>query len=138
MSLATYDAITASAATGRKSAVRAQQAWIYLIGRAVNRQLVRYGDLAELMGYSDNRPLSPILGHLMHYCSQYGLPPITVIVVNRDGSPGEGFTDVPRVEFDRAREDVFAHEWFHMPPPSIEDLAAAWKKATGIKRTSDV
>jgi hypothetical protein len=112
-----------------RSAIRALQGWQYLISKARNRQLVRYEDLAGIMGYSDNRPLFPILGHIMYYCDQEGLPPLTIIVVNDDGTPGEGFTQVPREEFDRQREETFAKDWFSIYPPTPEEFTAAWDAA---------
>jgi len=39
-----------SAATGEKAPTRALQAWQFLVGKASNRQTVRYGDLAKLLG----------------------------------------------------------------------------------------
>ena len=126
----TFDDITNAAESGKKSSVRALQAWQYLIARASNRQLVRYGELAKIMGYSDNRPLTPILGHIMYYCSQHDLLPLTVIVVNQDGTPGEGFTETPRTEFDSTRERVFDYPWFTVFPPSPLEFKESWDVAT--------
>lgn len=112
-----------------RSGIRALQGWQYLIPKAHNRQLVRYKELAMIMGYSDNRPLTPILGHIMFYCEQESLPPLTIIVVNDNGTPGDGFTQVPRAEFDRQREETFAYNWFSMYPPSPEDFTTAWDEA---------
>ena len=44
-----FDEVTNKAETGRKSAVRALQAWQYLIGKAANRQIVKYDEFRELM-----------------------------------------------------------------------------------------
>ncbi|MEW6618882.1 MAG: hypothetical protein AB1422_05985 [bacterium] len=111
---------------GEKSAIRALQAWQFLAGKANNRQTVRYGDLANLMGYADNRPLSSILGHIMYFCNQNNLPPLTIIVVNKDGTPGEGFTDAVPDEFHKKREDVFLYDWFGTLPPTIQEFQEAW------------
>jgi len=112
-----------------RSAIRALQAWQYLISKARNRQLVRYGELADLMGYTDNRPLSSILGHIMYYCQQEVLPPLTIIVVNNDGTPGEGFTQVPREQFDAQRETTFGFDWFSIYPPTPAEFTIAWDAA---------
>jgi hypothetical protein len=61
----TFNDLVNDTETGKKAAIRALQAWQFLISKASNRQLVRYGDLATVMGYADNRPLSQILGHLI-------------------------------------------------------------------------
>jgi hypothetical protein len=109
-----------------RSAIRALQGWQYLISKACNRQLVRYDHLRGIMGYQDNRPLFPILGHIMYYCQQEGLPPLTIIVVNEDGTPGEGFNQFERTEFDRQRERTFTYDWFAIYPPSPEEFTEAW------------
>lgn len=81
------------------------------------------------LGYSDSRPLPSILEHIMVYCQQQDLPPLTIIVVNQDGTPGEGFTAASRHEFDRKREEVFSFDWFGIRPPSIEEFKQAWNLA---------
>lgn len=110
---------------GWRSSVRALQAWQFLIGKAYNRQLVKYGEIAKVLGYTDNRPLTHILGQIMYYCQQEGLPPLTIIVVNQDGTPGGGFTQVPRDDFDREREITFAYDWFSIMPPTPHEFDAA-------------
>ena len=116
---------TEATEVGRKSAVRALQAWQFLIAKAASRQIIRYKDLRVMMGYADDRPLFPILGHVMQLCSQWEIPPLTVIVVNNDGTPGSGFTEIPRNEFDAKREDVFAYDWYGIVPPTVEEFASA-------------
>jgi len=115
-----------AAETGKKSAIRALQAWQYLIAKASNRQLVRYTELAEMMGYTDSRPLPKILGCIMCYCSQQNLPPLTIIVVSKEGIPGEGFTDAKPEEFHRKREAVFDFNWYDVFPPTVEELHQAF------------
>jgi hypothetical protein len=61
----------------------------------------------------------------MYLCGDDKLPPLTIIVVNQDGTPGPGFTDVPREEFDRSREEVFGYDWFGLVPPTCEEFQAA-------------
>lgn len=126
----TFDQITEIADTGDKSQYRALQAWQYLIAHATNRQIVRYGELAKMMGYKGSRPLNSILWHIMYSCSQNDLPPLTIIVVNQDGKPGKGFTETPRDEVDRKREDVFEFEWYGVFPPTPSEFKQSWDKAT--------
>jgi putative restriction endonuclease len=109
----------------KKSAVRALQVWQFLLGKARNRQLVKYGEIAELLGYTDNRPLSHILGQIMYYCQHEGLPPLTVIVVNQEGAPGDGFTQVQRDTLDQNRECTFGYDWFSIVPPTPAEFDAA-------------
>jgi len=122
---------TTKAPKGKKAAVRALQAWQFLIAKASRREIIRYEHLRLVMGYRNDRPLSTILGHVMHLCSEWRLPPLTIIVVNQDGTPGPGFTEVPRAEFDQERERVYDQDWFSIVPPSIEQFHQAWVNAHG-------
>ncbi len=65
-----FDTIVSSAESGMKSAIRACQAWQYLIGKASNRQISRYEELRELMGYPTSNPLGGILGCIMSIASR--------------------------------------------------------------------
>lgn len=118
-----------AAETGKKSAIRALQAWQYLIGKAANRQIVKYEELRILMEYPTSNPLASILGCIMHYCDQKDLPPLTIIVVNRHGIPGEGFTAENLENYHQRREDVFNYNWFAIVPPSIAELQQAREQA---------
>jgi hypothetical protein len=69
-----FDDVTNQAETGDKSAVRALQAWQYLIGKASNRQIVQYEELRQLMGYPTSNPLGSILGCIMFYCQHNDSP----------------------------------------------------------------
>ena len=131
----TFNELVSGANTGKKSVIRAVQAWQYLIAKATNRQLVRYDELAALMSYSDNRPLSHILNYIMVYCAQNDLPPLTGIVVNKDGTPGPGFTEVSRLHLDRKREEVFSIKWFEIAPPSIQEFENAYQVSKRTRTT---
>jgi len=120
-----FEDLVNKAETGRKSAIRALQAWQYLIAKAVNRQIVRYDELRKLMGYSDNRPLNHILGCIMYYCQQNDLPPLTLIVVNQKGIPGEGFTAEELKNYHETRERVFNFPWYEIVPPTVDEFEQA-------------
>jgi putative restriction endonuclease len=124
-----FNAETDSKPVGEKSAVRALQAWQYLIGKAVNRQIVQYEELRILMEYPTSNPLTPILGCIMNYCEQHDLPPLTLIVVNKSGIPGEGFTAEKNEDYHQRREDVFNFSWFKLVPPTVEELNLARKNS---------
>jgi hypothetical protein len=114
------------AAVGEKSAIRALQAWQYLIGDAVERRIPRYEDLRELMEYTDDRPLTSILSCIMWYCEQNELPPLTIIVVNRFGVPGPGFSTERAENYHQRGEDVFNYPWYRMVPPTVAELREAY------------
>ena len=124
-----FNDLTESADTGRKSAVRALQAWQYLIGKAANRQIVQYEELRILMDYPTSNPLAFVLGCIMYYCQNNNLPPLTLLVVNRTGVPGDGFTAEVLNNYHQRREDVFNYEWFKLVPPSIDELQEARENA---------
>jgi len=124
-----FDDVTNEAKTGKKSAVRALQAWQYLIGKAANRQIVKYDELRVLMGYPTNRPLTSILGCIMFFCEQNDLLPLTIIVVNRHGVPGKGFTAEEMEDYHQKREDVFNYNWFKIIPPTIDEFQEAREQA---------
>jgi hypothetical protein len=123
-----FNQMTEEAGAGEKSAVRALQAWQYLIGKATNRQIVQYKELRILMDYQTSNPLTPALGCIMFYCEQNDLPPLTLIVVNKAGIPGEGFTVEQIEDYHQRREDVFNFPWFKLVPPTVAELSAARKK----------
>jgi hypothetical protein len=127
----TFDELVNSAETGKKFVIRAVQAWQYLIAKASNRQIVRYDELASLMGYSDSRPLSHILNFIMVYCAQNELPPLTGIVVNKDGTPGPGFT-AAAADLDAKREEIYSTTWFRIAPPSVADFERAYDISRGV------
>ena len=114
-----------SAGSGRKSAILALQAWQYLICKAADRQIVQYDDLRELMEYPTSNPLRWVLHCIMEYCQQNELPPLTLLVVNRSGVPGGGFTAEDPDNFQQRREEVFDFPWFRVVPPSIDDFQRA-------------
>ena len=114
-----------SAEGGRKSAIRALQAWQYLIDKAAARQIVQYDELRMLMEYPTSNPLGVILHCIMRYWQQKELPPLTLLVVNRSGVPGGGFTAEDRANYHQRREEVFNFPWFRVVPPSIDDFQGA-------------
>lgn len=111
-----------------KSSERALQMWQILISAAHNRQTLTYGQMSELVDLGPASTggvvVSQHLGLLLYYCKLNNLPPITVLVVNKNtGRPGEGLTTLEELNQDRER--VFNHEWFKLRPLRIEDLEAA-------------
>lgn len=124
-----------------KHPARAVQAWIILVGAAMNRQTLTYLGLSQLM-YRRNAAgvLDKVLGHVAFYCIEKGLPPLTAIVVGKGrGTPGQ---DIPleMASLDGARERVYAYDWFDQYPPTEIELVAAMKagmaSATAVEPAS--
>ena len=110
----------------RKMNHRALQVWQILLSAAHNRQIITYKMLAEIMGYERPGVYGRILKHLLYYCDQNKLPPLTVLIVSKaKGKPGAGFITAENV--DKAREKVFNYNWFAVYPPAAETLSEAYK-----------
>ncbi len=79
--------------------------------------------------------LDKILGHIAYFCEFYephSLPPLTSIVVGKSrGTPGR---DIPvdRDQIDQLKEDVYEYDWYNVCPPTLEELANAFR--TGMEQ----
>ena len=105
-----------------RPAWRALQAWQILISKASDSSIITYGDLANMMGYTDAHHLDYILSHIQYYCQQDGLPLLNSIVVNQEtGLPGEGITVKPE-QIPLIHMQVFRQNWFDIVPPTISQL----------------
>lgn len=111
---------------------RAVQIWQILVGMAHTRRTTTYKELASLLGYAGAGVLGRQLGHIMFFCAQNELPPLTALVVNAEtGLPGEGLET--KGELHREREQVFNFNWYALVPPSAEDYERAWQSAENNK-----
>lgn len=110
---------------------RAQQIWLILIGKALNRQLTTYKEVSLLLGYKGSGTLAETLGHIAYFCQQNQLPALTTLVVNEvTGEPGEGIP-LQRENINWERADVFDYDWFEIIPPTPEELKEAWEIGEG-------
>ena len=104
---------------------RAQQAWFILIGCARNRQTLTYSMLGESMNFGSPHALGPILDYLWRYCRINELPPLTILVVNKNtGTPSSGMGEFTADQ----QEAVFGFDWYGVIPPTPEELEAAFKR----------
>ena len=107
---------------------RATQIWQALVSKAHNRQTMAYSHLAEMLGYGGSGTLGRQLGHIMFFCAQNQLPPLTVLVVNSEtGLPGEGFQHGSEIHV--LKENVYSYNWFNLVPPSEQDFIHSWETA---------
>lgn len=115
---------------------RALQAWTILVSAAKNRQTLTYKGLSILM-YGKNAAgvLDRILGHIAYFCEFYeprSLPPLTTIVVNEtSGTPGSAIP-VELDDIEQLKSQVYAFDWYDVFPPSLEELATAFRR--GMER----
>lgn len=106
-----------------KNSERAWQVWPLLTFAAVHRQLLTYDILARHTGMHA-AGFGPILEHIQSYCLEHGLPPLTVIVVNKaSGRPGEGF--VAASDLPQAFLNVFDYDWNSTSCPLPDALTKA-------------
>lgn len=72
----------------------------FLLKKALTRETATYEEIALKFGLPSSgnglgASLSPKLGHLLTWCKERGLPPISVLVVRKSGAqaglPGRGF-----------------------------------------------
>lgn len=106
---------------------RALQIWQILISKAANRQVATYQELEKILGFKGAGVFAQILGHIMYYCDQNDLPPLTALVVKKDkGVPGAGLRTSK--DINAQREEVFRYEWFRDIPPTPAQLKDAYTK----------
>lgn len=111
-----------------KAAWRALQIWQILISLAYNWQNITYGQLAEMIEHNSPHTMNVLLEPIMRYCIQEDLPPLTVLVINNEtGKPGAGIEwDTEKYPTENiARMAVFKRQWFHIIPPTAEELRNA-------------
>lgn len=90
---------------------RAGRAWPILTSVASRHTSITYGELAGRIGLSHHRPIRYVLGEIQDYCTDRGLPPLTIVVVHKeDRRPGEGFIGWNRPLNERYGA-VYAHRW---------------------------
>lgn len=108
-------------ATNSTTRTRAVQIYLILIGAAHRREILTYQMVAERLGYKGSGVLDRQLGHLMYWCDENGLPPLTVLVVNKKtGLPGPGL--ILSADLNADREGVFQFNWYSIVPPTAAEL----------------
>lgn len=109
---------------------RAVIAWPVLTETAANESTITYAALAQHLGIHA-RPIRFVLGVIQDYCMEEKLPPLTILVVNQHGIPGEGFIAWDIDDFPTGYRRVYAEPWNEVPNPfgfaktgtTLEELA---------------
>jgi putative restriction endonuclease len=90
---------------------RACKTWQILVSLAPHGRLITYEELAKELGThyrADRFVLEPI----QDYCLKNGLPPLTILVVNKQtNKPGAGFTAWSHDNLREGRTEVRNHDW---------------------------
>lgn len=89
---------------------RACAAWPVLIQVAKNRDTISYGKLGDEIGVH-HRAIRYVLGLIQDYCLSENLPPLTILVVNGSGRPGDGFIAHDLNDFNGGLSYVWDYDW---------------------------
>lgn len=111
---------------------RAARVWPILVEAAKSSGTVSYGFLAKKLG-THHRPIRFVLSEIQDYCLEEKLPPITILVVNQRGVPGEGFIAWDVDDLEHGFQKVYSYPWDSVENPfqfalggaTVESLATA-------------
>lgn len=95
---------------------RARRAWPVLVERASERSTITYGELGRTIGVH-HRAIRFVLGVIQDYCLEERLPPLTIIVVNASGKPGNGFIAYDLMYFQDGLGEVYDFDWSSVENP---------------------
>lgn len=96
---------------------KAALTWPILVERATSKNTITYGELAEKLG-THTRPLKFPLTEIQNYCAENDLAPLSILVVTKDGKPGEGFKEWITGSFEADLATVFEENW-NFPNPFV-------------------
>lgn len=101
---------------------RASQAWAVLAWAARHRQTMTYQQLGQVTGMH-TAGLGMVLEPIQAYCVARNLPPLTVLVVQKDtGLPGSGFSAAQAVQVATDQSKVFEYDWLKHGNPQVAGL----------------
>jgi putative restriction endonuclease len=117
---------------------RAYRAWPILACVAQNKKRIKYGELAKELRLRHHRPVTHVLEKIQNYCLGEKLPPLTILVENKKGVVGKGFTAWDIDDLDTGLQKVYAFDWSEVQNPfrfasegaSPEDISSALAKRT--------
>jgi len=91
-------------------AQRAFDAWNVLVDCAKNRRAISYGMLAGAIGIH-HRPIRFVLGLIQEHCLAEKLLPLTILVTDRKGVIGSGFSAYDLSQSEEGRDAVYGFPW---------------------------
>lgn len=112
---------------------RAMQLWSLLAHAATNRQVLTYDLVSQLVGVP-RQGLGKLLEPIQSYCLVKNLPPLTVLVVQKEsGLPGPGFIAAEQIPGTQMR--VFEFDWKSHGCPAAEafDEAVRQRPSDGVR-----
>jgi putative restriction endonuclease len=97
---------------------RAKKAWEVLIQVAKREDFLQYKELGGKIGIH-HRAIRFVLAIIQDYCSLNNLPPLTILVGNKLGIPGKGFTAWDSSNIKEGKHKVYNHNWGEEPNPFL-------------------
>lgn len=91
-------------------AQRAFHAWNVLIECAMARRSITYGALATAIGIH-HRPIRYVLGLIQEHCLTEKLLPLTILVTDRKGQIGSGFSAYDLNRMEEGLDAVYSFAW---------------------------
>lgn len=89
---------------------RAARGWDALIQLAKERKTARYKEFGNEIGIH-HRAVRYVLDLIQTYCLEQKLPPLTILVVNQTGKPGEGFIAWDTDDIEEGLRQVYNFNW---------------------------
>ncbi len=89
---------------------RAFRAWPILIERAKQERTITYKELGSEIDIH-HRTIRYVLGVIQNYCLEEKIPPLTILIVNASGKPGDGFIAYDLKNFDEGLKEVYDFDW---------------------------
>lgn len=95
---------------------RAARAWPFLTQLAANRETATYLEIGQHLGVH-HRTIRFVLSEIQDFCLSDKLPPITILIVNQKGTPGDGFIAWDVDNFDEGLDLVYNYPWGDLTNP---------------------
>lgn len=104
---------------------RAYRAWPILVERALQKKKITYKELGDAIGVH-HRAIRYVLGVIQDYCMEENTAPLTILIVNSSGKPGDGFIAYDLRNFDEGLQEVYDFDWISHGNPfefAVEGLS---------------
>jgi putative restriction endonuclease len=95
---------------------RAFRAWPILTATAAKRSTITYAELADYLDIHP-RPIRYVLSVIQDWCLDERKPPLTILVVNQHGQPGQGFIAWDANNLGEGYEQVYSVPWSTLANP---------------------
>ena len=95
---------------------RASKLWNMLIEIAKSKNTITYGEAANTLAIH-HRAIRFVLSLIQNYCLENNLAPLTILVVNKSGFPGQGFIAWNINNLNEGLDRVYNFDWSNIDNP---------------------